>query len=88
MHYSGILITARPGEMELALRSVRGKGVEVFHEDRERERFIAVLEGETVETEAVLFREILGLPGVGDVSLVVSQEDDEETPAIAADPRG
>ncbi len=78
MFYSGILVLSKPGEYDTALKNVRNRGIEVYHEDRGQSRFVAVLEGKTLKDETDEFKKILELPGVMDVSLVVSQEDTEE----------
>ncbi|MCI5849946.1 MAG: chaperone NapD [Sutterellaceae bacterium] len=79
MYYSAVLVTAKKGEFAEAVSSVEGKGLEVFQKDEATSRFIAVIEGETVGSEADSFRDLIGLPGVETVSLVVNQEDTESS---------
>ena len=69
MFYSGVLVTANPGELEKAVQSVEGKGLEIYHRDPDAERFIAVIEGETIQSEADLFKDLITLPGIQNVSL-------------------
>ena len=78
MFYSGVLVTANPGELEKAVQSVEGKGLEIYHRDPGAERFIAVIEGETIQSEADLFKDLITLPGIQNVSLVANLEDTEE----------
>ena len=76
MFYSALLVTAQTGAMAKAREGVVEKGLDVFQEDEVGERFIAVAELETPAGAAELFRELLELPGVRDVSLVQTQEED------------
>lgn len=78
MFYSALLVTAEEGRMAEAIAAVEAKGLEVFEKEPEKDRFIAVLESEAERGNAKAFRALLDLPGVRDVSLVVSQEDDGE----------
>lgn len=78
MFYSGVLVTAAPGKLEKAVQSVEGKGLEIYHRDPDAERFIAVIEGETIQSEADIFKELISLPGIQNVSLVTNLEDTEE----------
>ena len=55
-----------------------GKGLEIYHRDPDAERFIAVIEGETIQSEADLFKDLITLPGIQNVSLVANLEDTEE----------
>ena len=66
MFYSGVLVTAAPGKLE------------IYHRDPDAERFIAVIEGETIQSEADIFKELISLPGIQNVSLVANLEDTEE----------
>ncbi len=77
MYYSAVLVTAKKGELAAAVASVEAKGLEVFQKDEATGRFIAVIEGDTIGSEADSFRGLIGLPGVETVSLVVNQEDTE-----------
>ena len=61
-----------------AVQSVEGKGLEIYHRDPDAERFIAVIEGETIQSEADLFKDLITLPGIQNVSLVANLEDTEE----------
>ena len=78
MFYSGVLVTANPGELEKAVQSVEGKRLEIYHRDPDAELFIAVIEGETIQSEADLFKDLITLPGIQNVSLVANLEDTEE----------
>ena len=78
MFYSGVLVTANPGELEKAVQSVEGKGLEIYHRDPDGERFIAVIEDETIQSEADLFKDLITLPGIQNVPLVANLEDAEE----------
>lgn len=71
MHFSGILVTARPEELAVAWRRVAAlPGVEVHYLDPESGRIVAVLETETLEAQQEGLRRLERVPGVLTAALV------------------
>lgn len=77
MYYSGLVVTALPGRFDEALASLAAReDVEIHQQNRETNRFIAVIENDSVHGESDTFTAIRTLAGVADVSLVVHRKDD------------
>lgn len=71
MHYSGVLVYARPEQFDDCLRQVDAcAGVEVHFSYPDSGRMIAVLETEGVEGQEEGLRRIQNLPGVATAELV------------------
>lgn len=75
MFYSAVMVTARPDALDKAIDAVRGESVEIHQIDRGKNRFIGVIEGDTVDSESDIFVRLQDLPDVADVSLIVHRED-------------
>lgn len=80
MNYSGVLVMTKPqniSNVSLALNAL--EGVEVFQEETESGRIVAVLEAANIRAETDLLRNIKALPGVAAAEMVYHYfEDDEE----------
>ncbi|NWG40086.1 MAG: chaperone NapD [Hydrogenophilaceae bacterium] len=80
MNYSGILVMARPQnipDVSIALNSL--EGVEVFQQEPETGRIVAVLEAESIKAETDMLQTIKALPGVAAAEMVYHYfEDDQE----------
>lgn len=76
MFYSGLVVTATPGKFDAAIASVAAlPSAEVFQQHRETNRFVVVLEDDSVHHEADTFAQIRTMPDVADVSLITHRED-------------
>ena len=76
MFYSGLVVVCRPGSYETVKAAVAAMpGVEVHQCDPGNNRFVAVIESETVNGESDAFRDIRLTEGVLDVRLVIHRED-------------
>jgi nitrate reductase NapAB chaperone NapD len=79
MHYSGIIVTARPQELaDTSHRVDAVPGVEVHHLDPEGGRIVAVLETETLEEQQEGLRRLQELPGVLAAALVEHRSEELE----------
>lgn len=80
MNYSGILVMARPENLSAVVQSLNAlEGVEVFQQDTERSRVVAVLEAENIKAETDTLQTIKRLPGVAAAEMVYHYfEDDHE----------
>lgn len=80
MNYSGVLVMARPESIPHVCASLKTlAGVEVFQEDPESGRIVAVLEAENIKAETDLLQSIKKLPGVAAAEMVYHYfEDDQE----------
>ena len=80
MNYYGILVMAKPqnvSNVSAALNTI--DGVEVFQQEPESGRIVAVLEAESIKAETDLLQAIKALPGVAVAEMVYHYfEDDEE----------
>ena len=76
MFYSGLVVTATPDGYDKAVASIAAlSSAEIFQQHRETNRFVVVLEDDSVHHEADTFAQIRTLPGVADVSLITHRED-------------
>jgi nitrate reductase NapAB chaperone NapD len=80
MNYSGVLVMARPENIPRVCASLKTlAGVEVFQEDAESGRIVAVLEADNIKAETDLLQSIKQLPGVAAAEMVYHYfEDDQE----------
>lgn len=80
MNYSGILVMARPENMPSVRELLNAvKGVEVFQQDTDSGRIVAVLEAENIQAETDMLQAIKKLPGVAAAEMVYHYfEDDQE----------
>jgi nitrate reductase NapAB chaperone NapD len=80
MNYSGILVMARPENLPTVVQSLNAlEGVEVFQQDGENGRVVAVLEAENIRAETDILQTIKALPGVAAAEMVYHYfEDDHE----------
>ncbi len=80
MNYSGVLVMAKPSNLQVARDALNAlAGVEVFQIDRERGRIVAVLEADSIKAETELLQCIKSLPGVAAAEMVYHYfEDDNE----------
>jgi len=77
-HYSGLLVTARAGELERCRAELeRQPGVEVHFVYPDSGRVIAVQEGSTASAQEEGLRRIQALPSVRVAALVEHRIDDE-----------
>jgi len=80
MNYSGILVMARSHnipDVSIALNSL--EGVEVFQQEPETGRIVAVLEADSIKSETDMLQAIKALPGVAAAEMVYHYfEDDHE----------
>lgn len=80
MNYSGILVMARPQNfpnVSTALSAI--DGVEVFQQEPETGRIVAVLEADSIKAETDMLQAIKALPGVAAAEMVYHYfEDDQE----------
>ena len=80
MHFSGIIVIARPQELaDTSHRVDAVPGVEVHYLDPEGGRIVAVLETETLEEQQEGLRRLQELPGVLAAALVEHRVDDSES---------
>jgi len=80
-HYSGLLVTARTGELERCRAELDAlPGVEVHFVYPDSGRLIAVQEGETAKAQEEGLRRIQALPSVRVAALVEHRIDDESEP--------
>lgn len=71
MHYSGVLVIARPEDLDSSAHAVDGlENVEVHLRDEPRGRLIAVLESGDAAGQETLLRRIREVPGVLSAALV------------------
>lgn len=71
MNYSGILVMARPQNVPRVREALNAlAGVEVFQEEMETGRIVAVLEAENIKAETDILRTIKALPGVAAAEMV------------------
>ncbi len=80
MNYSGILVMARPQHIPKVSDALNAlEGVEVFQQEPETGRIVAVLEAENIKAETDVLRTIKALPGVAAAEMVYHYfEDDNE----------
>jgi nitrate reductase NapD len=80
MNYSGILVMTRPQNISTVSDALDAlEGVEVFQQEPETGRIVAVLEAENIKTETDLLKAIKSLPDVAAAEMVYHYfEDDQE----------
>jgi nitrate reductase NapD len=80
MNYSGILVMARPQNVPRVSDALNAlEGVEVFQQEPESGRIVAVLEAENIKAETDVLQAIKALPGVAAAEMVYHYfEEDEE----------
>jgi nitrate reductase NapAB chaperone NapD len=80
MNYSGILVMARPQNFPAVNDALNAlEGVEVFQQEPETGRIVAVLEAENIKAETDMLQSIKALPGVAVAEMVYHYfEDDKE----------
>lgn len=80
MNYSGILIKVKPQNILNVSQALNAlEGVEVFQEEPETGRIVAVLEAESIKAETDILQAIKTLPGVATAEMVYHYfEDDQE----------
>ena len=80
MNYSGILVMARPENIPSVSKALDTlEGVEVFQQDADAGRVIAVLEADNIKAETDILQSIKKLPGVAAAEMVYHYfEDDQE----------
>lgn len=80
MNYSGILVMARPQNIPNVCQALDSlDGVEVFQQEPETGRIVAVLEAENIKAETDMLQAIKALPGVAAAEMVYHYfEDDKE----------
>jgi periplasmic nitrate reductase NapD len=80
MNYSGILVMAKPQNIPGISNALNAlEGVEVFQQEPESGRIVAVLEAENIQAETDALRSIKALPGVAVAEMVYHYfEDDQE----------
>lgn len=87
-HYSGILVIARPEDLDASARAVDSlENVEVHLRDRPRGRMIAVLESDDAAGQEILLRRIREVPGVLSAALVYHYVDNPAAGDAAAGER-
>lgn len=81
MNYSGILVMAKPQNMSNIRDAMNAlDGVEVFQQEIETGRIVAVLEADSIQAETDLLRTIKALPGVAAAEMVYHYfEDDQQS---------
>ena len=84
MHTSGIVVLPAPGQFEPCREEVDAiDGIEVAAGEQDTNRFIAILEPDSVEGQEALLREVQALPSVAVAELVChhfGDEDDSSSP--------
>jgi len=71
MNYSGILVMSKPQSMPDIRDALNAlDGVEVFQQELETGRTVAVLEAENIQAETDMLRTIKSLPGVAVAEMV------------------
>lgn len=80
MNYSGILVLVRPQSVPVVCDALSAlDGVEVFQQEPETGRIVAVLEAESIKAETDMLQAIKALPGVAAAEMVYHYfEDDHE----------
>jgi periplasmic nitrate reductase NapD len=80
MNYSGILVLARPENIPKVSDALNAlEGVEVFQQEPDTGRIVAVLEAENIKAETDMLQAIKALPGVAAAEMVYHYfEDDQE----------
>jgi len=87
MQYSGVVLTAAPGNLPSIQEALsRLPGVEIHHIRPDRGMLVLVLEAETVPCHQELFRAIQAVPSVLETELVYHYVDTPPESAPAADP--
>ena len=80
MNYSGILVMGKPhniADIGTAINAL--DGAQVFQQEPDRGRLVAVLEADDIKTETELLRAIKQVPGVAAAEMVYHYfEDDRE----------
>lgn len=81
MNYSGILVMAKPQRIPELCDALNAlEGVEVFQQEPQSGRLVAVLEAENIQSETDMLRAIKSLPGVAVAEMVYHYfEDDQES---------
>lgn len=79
MNYSGILVMTKPQNIA-SLRDALNAldGVEVFQQEMETGRMVAVLEADSIQAETDLLRTIKALPGVAVAEMVYHYFEDDQ----------
>lgn len=80
MNYSGILVMVSPQNFAAVNNALNAlEGVEVFQQEPETGRIVAVLEAEGIKAETDMLQAIKALPGVAAAEMVYHYfEDDHE----------
>ena len=79
MNYSGILVMSKPQSMPDIRDALNAlDGVEVFQQELETGRTVAVLEAENIQAETDMLRTIKSLPGVAVAEMVYHYFEDDQ----------
>ena len=77
MNYSTILVSARPGELDLAIAAVsRLPGIETHQQDAGTARLVCTIEASDTDEAVRRFQTVAALDCVRDVSLIEHRPDE------------